>query len=610
MYRSHTCGELRLLDKGKQVQLAGWVQTVRKYGAITFVDLRDRYGVTQLLFGESINDQLDNSPIGREFVIQVTGTVIERSNKNAQLPTGDIEIEIQQYSILNRSAVPPFTIQDDTDGGDDLRMKYRFLDLRRNPVRQNLELRYAVNRAARNYLHQQNFLDIETPFLIKSTPEGARDFVVPSRMNPGQFYALPQSPQTFKQLLMVSGYDRYYQIVKCFRDEDLRADRQPEFTQIDCEMSFVEQEDILNMFEGLIKHIFQEVKGISYTAPVERITWEEAMWTYGNDKPDIRFGMSLLNLKKPSSVYPDRKDQHALIEGASFNVFDEAETVVAIAVPGAAEFTRKQTDELTEWVKRPQIGMKGLATIRYNADGTCKSSIDKFYDEERRIAIAKAAGATPGDLVLILAGAEERTRKAISELRLEMGQRLELRKPDEYKLLWVLDFPLFEYDEEGNRWVARHHPFTAPKPTQIKTMIDNNPKIEDAANYLQHPYASIKANAYDMVLNGNEIGGGSIRIFQRELQEKMFEALGMSREEQQHKFGFLLGAFEYGAPPHGGIAFGFDRLCALLGGSESIRDFIAFPKNNAGRDVMLDAPATIDEIQLKELQIRTDLKNA
>jgi len=561
MYRSHTCGELRLLDKGKQVQLAGWVQTVRKYGAITFVDLRDRYGVTQLLFGESINDQLDNSPIGREFVIQITGTVIERSNKNAQLPTGDIEIDIQQYSILNRSAVPPFTIQDDTDGGDDLRMKYRFLDLRRNPVRQNLELRYAVNRAARNYLHQQNFLDIETPFLIKSTPEGARDFVVPSRMNPGQFYALPQSPQTFKQLLMVSGYDRYYQIVKCFRDEDLRADRQPEFTQIDCEMSFVEQEDILNMFEGLIKHIFQEVKGISYT-------------------------------------------------GATFNVFDEAETVVAIAVPGAAEFTRKQTDELTEWVKRPQIGMKGLATIRYNADGTCKSSIDKFYDEERRIAIAKAAGANPGDLVLILAGAEERTRKAISELRLEMGQRLELRKPDEYKLLWVLDFPLFEYDEEGNRWVARHHPFTAPKPTQIKTMIDNNPKIEDAANYLQHPYASIKANAYDMVLNGNEIGGGSIRIFQRELQEKMFEALGMSREEQQHKFGFLLGAFEYGAPPHGGIAFGFDRLCALLGGSESIRDFIAFPKNNAGRDVMLDAPATIDEIQLKELQIRTDLKNA
>ena len=610
MYRSHTCGELRLQDKGKKVQLAGWVQTVRKYGAITFVDLRDRYGVTQLLFGETINSQLDSNPLGREFVLQVNGTVIERSNKNTQLPTGEVEIDVQSYSILNRAAVPPFTIQDDTDGGDDLRMKYRFLDLRRNPVRQNLELRYAVNRAARNYLHQQNFLDIETPFLIKSTPEGARDFVVPSRMNPGQFYALPQSPQTFKQLLMVSGYDRYYQIVKCFRDEDLRADRQPEFTQIDCEMSFVEQEDILNMFEGLIKHIFQEVKGISYTDPVARMTWEEAMWKFGNDKPDIRFEIPILNLKKPSSVFQDRNDRRNLIEGASFNVFDEAETVLAIAIPGAAEFTRKQTDELTEWVKRPQIGMKGLATIRYNADGTCKSSIDKFYDQEKIKAIAVAASAHPGDLVLILAGAEERTRKAISELRLEMGERLGLRKPNEYKLLWVLDFPLFEYDEEGNRWVARHHPFTAPKPTQIKTMIENNPKIEDAANYLQHPYASIKANAYDMVLNGNEIGGGSIRIFQRELQEKMFEALGMSSEEQQHKFGFLLGAFEYGAPPHGGIAFGFDRLCALLGGSESIRDFIAFPKNNAGRDVMLDAPATIDEIQLKELQIRTDVKNA
>lgn len=610
MYRSHTCGELRLQDKGKKVQLAGWVQTVRKYGAITFVDLRDRYGVTQLLFGETINSQLDSNPLGREFVLQVNGTVIERSNKNTQLPTGEVEIDVQSYSILNRAAVPPFTIQDDTDGGDDLRMKYRFLDLRRNPVRQNLELRYAVNRAARNYLHQQNFLDIETPFLIKSTPEGARDFVVPSRMNPGQFYALPQSPQTFKQLLMVSGYDRYYQIVKCFRDEDLRADRQPEFTQIDCEMSFVEQEDILNMFEGLIKHIFQEVKGISYTDPVARMSWEEAMWKFGNDKPDIRFEIPILNLKKPSSVFQDRNDSRNLIEGASFNVFDEAETVLAIAIPGAAEFTRKQTDELTEWVKRPQIGMKGLATIRYNADGTCKSSIDKFYDQEKIKAIAVAASAHPGDLVLILAGAEERTRKAISELRLEMGERLGLRKPNEYKLLWVLDFPLFEYDEEGNRWVARHHPFTAPKPAQIKTMIENNPKIEDAANYLQHPYASIKANAYDMVLNGNEIGGGSIRIFQRELQEKMFEALGMSSEEQQHKFGFLLGAFEYGAPPHGGIAFGFDRLCALLGGSESIRDFIAFPKNNAGRDVMLDAPATIDEIQLKELQIRTDVKNA
>jgi aspartyl-tRNA synthetase len=608
MYRSHTCGELRLQDKGKKIQLAGWVQTVRKYGSITFVDLRDRYGITQLLFGEVVNEQLDQQPLGREFVLQVTGTVIERSNKNLQLPTGEIEIEVESFTILNRSAVPPFTIQDETDGGDDLRMKYRFLDLRRVPVRKNLELRYAVNRAARNYLHQQSFLDIETPFLIKSTPEGARDFVVPSRMNPGQFYALPQSPQTFKQLLMVSGYDRYYQIVKCFRDEDLRADRQPEFTQIDCEMAFVEQEDILRMFEGMIKSIFKEVKGIDYTEKVERMTWEKAMWTYGNDKPDIRFGMPLLNLKKPDSVYPDRNDNRSLIDGAQFNVFDQAETVLAICLPNGADYTRKQIDELTEWVKRPQIGMKGLVYIRYNADGTCKSSVDKFYSEERQLAIAKAAGANPGDLILIVAGAEERTRKAISELRLELGERAGLRKPDEYKLLWVLDFPLFEYDEEGNRWVARHHPFTSPKPSQIETMINNDPVIKDAANYLNHPYASIKANAYDMVLNGNEIGGGSIRIHQRELQEKMFAALGMDKEEQQHKFGFLLGAFEYGAPPHGGIAFGFDRLCALLGGSESIRDFIAFPKNNAGRDVMLDAPSTIDDIQLKELQIRTDLK--
>ena len=608
MYRSHTCGELRINDKGKSVQLAGWVQTIRKYGSITFVDLRDRYGITQLLFGESVNAQLDEQPLGREFVLQVQGKVIERSNKNLQIPTGEIEIEVTSFAILNRSAVPPFTIQDDTDGGDDLRMKYRFLDLRRAPVRKNLELRYAVNRAARNYLHQQSFLDIETPFLIKSTPEGARDFVVPSRMNPGQFYALPQSPQTFKQLLMVSGYDRYYQIVKCFRDEDLRADRQPEFTQIDCEMAFVEQEDILNMFEGMIKSIFKEVKGIEYTEKVERMTWEQAMWTFGNDKPDIRFGMPLLNLKKPDSVYPDRKDERALIEGAAFNVFDQAETVLAICLPKGAEATRKQVDEWTEWVKRPQIGMKGLVTIRYNADGTCKSSVDKFYSAERQLAIAKAIGANPGDMILILAGAEERTRKAISELRLELGESAGLRKPDEFKLLWVLDFPLFEYDEEGNRWVARHHPFTSPKPSQINTMINNDPAIKDAANYLSHPYASIKANAYDMVLNGNEIGGGSIRIHQRELQEKMFAALGMNKEEQQHKFGFLLGAFEFGAPPHGGIAFGFDRLCALLGGSESIRDFIAFPKNNAGRDVMLDAPSTIDDIQMKELQIQSTAK--
>jgi len=451
-------------------------------------------------------------------------------------------------------------------------------------------------------------MDIETPFLIKSTPEGARDFVVPSRMNPGEFYALPQSPQTFKQLLMVSGYDRYYQIVKCFRDEDLRADRQPEFTQIDCEMSFVEQEDILNMFEGLIKSIFKEVKNIDYTETVQRMSWENAMWQYGNDKPDIRFGMELCNIKKPVHVFSDKKDQAALINGVDFKVFDEAETVIAIAVPGCSEYSRKQTDELTEWVKRPQIGMKGMVFIKCNTDGSFKSSVDKFYNEDKLKAIAEAANAKAGDLILILAGAEERTRKAVSELRLELGKQLGFRKEDEFKLLWVLDFPLFEYDEEGNRWVARHHPFTSPKPDHIEVMINNAPEISDAAKYLEHPYAGIKANAYDMVLNGNEIGGGSIRIFQRALQEKMFAALGMSPEEAQHKFGFLLGAFEYGAPPHGGIAFGFDRLCALLGGSESIRDFIAFPKNNSGRDVMLDAPSTIDDKQFEELQIKLNLK--
>ena len=607
MFRTHTCGELRLEQVNQEVTLAGWVQAIRKFGSITFVDLRDRYGITQLYFRENLNEELETNPLGREFVLQATGIVTERTKKNPQLSTGDIEITISSFKILNRSAVPPFTIQDDTDGGDDLRMKYRYLDLRRNAVKKNLELRYAVNRAARNYLHEQGFMDIETPFLIKSTPEGARDFVVPSRMNPGQFYALPQSPQTFKQLLMVSGYDRYYQIVKCFRDEDLRADRQPEFTQIDCEMAFVEQEDILKMFEGMVRHIFKTVKNIDYTDTIERMTWEEAMWQYGNDKPDIRFGMSLLNLKKPGHVFPGREDRSALINEAGFVVFDNAETVLAIAVPGCSGYTRKQTDELTEWVKRPQIGMKGLAFIKANADGSYQSSIDKFYSADRIKAIADAAGAGAGDLVLILAGAEERTRKAMSELRLEMGKRLGLRKESEYKLLWVLDFPLFEYDEEGNRWVARHHPFTSPKPSDIPSMINNDPRISDAARYLEHPYASIKANAYDMVLNGNEIGGGSIRIYQRELQEKMFAALGMDAEEQQHKFGFLLGAFEYGAPPHGGIAFGFDRLCSILGGSESIRDFIAFPKNNSGRDVMLDAPASIDEAQLKELQIQLNL---
>jgi len=605
MYRSQTCGELRITDVNKVVTLAGWVQTVRKFGAITFVDLRDRYGITQLLFGEELQKQLDENPLGREYVIQAEGLVQERSNKNQNIPTGEIEILVQRFTILNKSAVPPFTITDETDGGDDLRMKYRYLDLRRNAVKKNLELRYAVNRSARNYLYENGFMDIETPFLIKSTPEGARDFVVPSRMNPGEFYALPQSPQTFKQLLMVSGYDRYYQIVKCFRDEDLRADRQPEFTQIDCEMSFVEQEDILNMFEGLVKRIFKDVKEIDYDEKVERMSWEDAMWTYGNDKPDIRFEMKVCNLKKPSSVFVNKKDRADLINGANFQVFDSAETVVATAVSNASEYTRKQTDELTEWVKRPQIGMKGLVYIKCNADGTFKSSVDKFYNEERLKAIADACNAKAGDLILILAGFEERTRKAISELRLEMGKRLGLRKENEFKLLWVVNFPLFEYDEEENRWVARHHPFTSPKPDDIEVMINNSPVIENKEKYLEHPYANIKANAYDIVLNGNEIGGGSIRIYQRELQEKMFEALGMSQEEYLHKFGFLLGAFEYGAPPHGGIAFGFDRLCAILGGSESIRDFIAFPKNNSGRDVMLDAPGTIDEKQLDELQIKT-----
>jgi aspartyl-tRNA synthetase len=487
-------------------------------------------------------------------------------------------------------------------------MKYRFLDLRRNAVKKNLELRYAVNRSARNYLHQQGFMDIETPFLIKSTPEGARDFVVPSRMNAGQFYALPQSPQTFKQLLMVSGYDRYYQIVKCFRDEDLRADRQPEFTQIDCEMAFVEQEDILQMFEQLIKQIFKDVKQIDYTDLVERISWEEAMWTYGNDKPDIRFNMKLANYKFPLHTFPEKKDtlsNSLLSSGATgFPVFDQAETIIGFAVSGCSEYTRKQIDELTEWVKRPQIGMQGMVYIKCNLDGTFKSSVDKFFGEESLQKIAAATGAQAGDLVLLLAGKEEKTRKAASELRLEMGKRLGLRKENEFKLLWVLDFPLFEYAEEENRWVARHHPFTAPKPDHIAVMIDNDPEIKDAAKYLEHPYAGIKANAYDMVLNGNEIGGGSIRIFQRPLQEKMFAALGMTEAEALHKFGFLLGAFEYGAPPHGGIAFGFDRLCSILGGSESIRDFIAFPKNNSGRDVMLDAPGTIDQHQLDELHIQ------
>ncbi len=587
MYRTHTCGELRISNAGNEVTLAGWVQTIRKFGSITFVDLRDRYGLTQLLFDEQLNDRLSASPLGREFVLQVKGKVLERTNKNAKIPTGDVEISVSDYTVLNGANTPPFTIEEDTDGGDELRMKYRYLDLRRPVLKRNMELRYRVNRSVRNYLDTAGFWDIETPFLIRSTPEGARDFVVPSRMNEGQFYALPQSPQTFKQLLMVSGYDRYYQIVKCFRDEDLRADRQPEFTQIDCEMCFVEQEDILNTFEGLFKHVFKDVKGIEITEAFPRMTFDDAMWLYGNDKPDIRFEMKLQNLKVNF-----QNMENSPVDASGFKVFEDAETIVAIAVPGAAEYTRKQLDELTEWVKRPQIGMSGVVYVKCNTDGTFKSSIDKFFNEEQLGKIAGFCGAGSGDLILMLAGAETRTRKAMSELRLEMGNRLGFRDPAVYKPLWVIDFPLFEYDEDGKRWVARHHPFTSPKPEQI-------PLMDDLSRY-----AEIKANAYDMVLNGTEIGGGSIRIYQRDLQEKMFAALGMSKEEAQEKFGFLMGAFEYGAPPHGGLALGFDRLCALLGGQESIRDFIAFPKNNAGRDVMLDAPSGIDEAQKKELGLQ------
>ncbi len=591
MYRTHTCGELRIENTGAEVTLAGWVQTVRKFGSITFVDLRDRYGITQLLFNEALNPRLDEQPLGREYVLQVKGKVLERSNKNPKIPTGDVEIEVADYAIMNTANTPPFTIEEDTDGGDELRMSYRYLDLRRPNLRRNLELRYRVSREVRNYMDMQGFLDIETPFLIKSTPEGARDFVVPSSMNKGEFYALPQSPQTFKQLLMVSGYDRYYQIVKCFRDEALRADRQPEFTQIDCEMAFVEQEDILQTFEGMMKHLFKEIKGIEFSDAFPRMTYDDAMWNYGIDKPDIRFDIKIANLKVKGNY-----TNASPIADNEFKVFQDAETILAIAVPGTSEYTRKQVDELTEWVKRPQIGMTGLIYIRANADGSYKSSVDKFFGEDKLKEIGGFCNAKPGDLILVLAGREERTRKAMGELRLEMGNRLGLRNPADYKPLWVLDFPLFEYDEESNTWAAKHHPFTAPKPEQSHLL--GSPAM----------YGEIKANAYDLVLNGTEVGGGSIRIYQRDLQEQMFAALGMSKEEAQEKFGFLLGAFEYGAPPHGGLALGFDRLCALLGGQEGIRDFIAFPKNNAGRDMMLDAPSALDEKQLQELNLRISKK--
>ena len=578
MYRTNTCGELRLSDAGNRVTLAGWVQRSRKMGGMTFIDLRDRYGITQVVFNNekdaALHDEADR--LGREFVVQVTGTVAERSSKNPKIPTGDIEIIADSLKVLNVSDVPPFTIEDDTDGGDDLRMKYRYLDLRRGAVRHNLELRHRMAFEIRRYLDSKGFLEVETPVLIKSTPEGARDFVVPSRMNPGQFYALPQSPQTFKQLLMVSGFDRYFQIVKCFRDEDLRADRQPEFTQIDCEMSFVEQEDVLQMFEGLVKHIFKYVKDIDFTDPFPRMTWADAMRLYGSDKPDTRFGMTFVELKD-------------LTEGSGFAVMDDAQYVGAIVAPGCAGYTRKQLDQLTEWVKRPQIGAKGMMWVKREADGSFKSSVGKFFTDEQLAAWAERAAMNPGDLMLILAGDTAKTRKALGELRLEMGSRLGLRDPQKFSCLWVIDFPLFEWDDETQRYYAMHHPFTSPNPDDI--------------DKLDSDTGSVRATAYDMVVNGTELGGGSIRIHDSKLQDKMFRLLGLSEEEAQYKFGFLMNAFKYGAPPHGGLAFGFDRWVSILAGLDSIRDTIAFPKNNSGRDMMIDAPSEIDQSQLDELHI-------
>lgn len=583
MLRTHTCGQLRIADVNQTVSLCGWVQVVRDKGGIIYIDLRDRYGITQLILNENSSDTdviALARTLSREFVIQATGEVVERVSKNDKISTGDIEIKVTGLEILNPAKLPPFLIQDETDGGDDIRMKYRYLDLRRNVVRQNLQLRHKVAQQTRIFLDGQDFIEVETPVLIKSTPEGARDFVVPSRMNPGEFYALPQSPQTFKQLLMVSGFDRYYQIVKCFRDEDLRADRQPEFTQIDCEMSFVKQEDILQMFENLIRHLFKTVKNIDMPE-VPRMTYADAMRLYGSDKPDTRFGMEFVELND-------------VVKGKDFVVFDSAELVVGINAAGCAEYTRKQIDEITEWVKRPQVGARGLAYIRFNADGTLKSSFDKFFDEAALKQIAEKFDAKPGDLIFILAGEANKTRKQLNELRLEMGNRLGLRKPDEFKALWVLDFPLLEYGEEENRWFAMHHPFTSPKPEDIPLL-----ETDDLG--------SVRANAYDMVINGTEVGGGSVRIFQRPLQQKMFGILGFSEEEAKKQFGFLMDAFEFGAPPHAGIAFGFDRLCSIFGGADSIRDFIAFPKNNSGRDMMIDSPSTIDQKQMDELKIKTVL---
>lgn len=583
MYRTHTCGELRLANTGNKTTLAGWVQRTRKMGGMTFVDLRDRFGITQLVFNQEVNTELCEraNHLGREFVIQITGTVAERSNKNTNIDTGEIEILVDELTVLNAAKTPPFTIEENTDGGDDIRMKYRYLDLRRTNVRANLELRHKMTFETRRYLDQLNFLEVETPVLIGSTPEGARDFVVPSRMNPGQFYALPQSPQIFKQLLMVSGFDRYFQIVKCFRDEDLRADRQPEFTQIDCEMSFVQQEDVLNTFEGLAKHLFKTIKGIEITGPFQRMSYADAMKFYGSDKPDIRFEMKFVELKEA-------------VSGRDFVVFDSAEYVGGICAQGCASYTRKQVDELTDFVKRPQIGAKGLVYIRYNEDGTVKSSVDKFYSEDDLKAIGKLFNAQPNDLVLILAGEEEKTQKALNELRLEMGERLGLRDKSVFAPLWVVDFPLFEWDEDSQRFFAKHHPFTSPKPEDIH-LLDTNT-------------GAVRANAYDMVINGVELGGGSIRIHDSNLQSKMFELLGFTPEKAQQQFGFLMGAFQYGAPPHGGLAFGLDRFVSLFAGLDSIRDCIAFPKNNSGRDVMIDAPSAIDQSQLDELNIKLDLK--
>ena len=581
MYRSHTCGELRPSHIGSTVTLAGWMQRSRDLGGMTFIDLRDRYGITQLAFNVEDNSEMAEkaNKLGREFVIQVTGTVVERSSKNRQIPTGEIEIIVSELTILNAAKLPPFTIEDNTDGGEEIRAQYRYLDLRRNPVQEKLRLRNRVALETRKYLDEQDFLDVETPYLIKSTPEGARDFVVPSRMNEGQFYALPQSPQTFKQLLMVSGFDRYYQIVKCFRDEDLRADRQPEFTQIDCEMAFVEQEDILQMFEGLIKHLFKTVRNVEFEGAFPRMSYAEASEKYGSDKPDIRFGMEFVDLT-------------SIAKGKGFPIFDESEAIIAINAEQCAVYTRKQLDTLTDWVRRPQIGAKGLIYLRVNEDGTFKSSVDKFYSEEELAKWAVAANAKPGDLILVLSGELEKTRKQMNELRLHMGNELGLRNPNKFAPLWVLDFPLLEWDENSNRYHAMHHPFTSPKPEDMH-LIQTDP-------------GKVRANAYDLAMNGVELGGGSIRIHDRELQSRMFDLLGFSKEDAQAQFGFLMTAFEYGAPPHGGLAFGLDRLVATMGGSDSIRDYIAFPKNNNGRDVMIDAPSPLFEEQLKELGIKVN----